>query len=501
MTAFAEDQIRRLVPRWRFNSDNPPSAEFSGDPRKPNLFTPDTRFLKEKIEDWENHRNIATAADAIACAITTGEAEQVQHIATFLLDHEAHTTKHVHQLANHALFMTVKSHTSDRLQYVQTSLDGTETKARAIVRTSRARLRQNPRNLLAYVDLSRAYTILGQNKHAVHAMENALRIAPSHRHSLRAAARLFVHTGDKERAHQLLTSNVRTRMDPWLMAAEISTAAISERSPRCIKIARNLIATGNHPIEHLSELYSALGTTDYWDGRGKRARQNLRNSLKSPTDNVVAQARWMTTQNLPLEISEEAWDLPLSFEARCWRALEMGKWEEAVGECSNWLRDEPFSSRPAMLGSCIGISVIQDYGFAETCARIGLRAEPNEQTLLNNLAVSLAYQNKLAEAKLKFNLIEKPLSGNYPEYIYMATNGLLHFRDRNIAEGRLLYEQAEQLAPKKNKPQVVIHQAREEQFAKTKQAPQILERAYECGGKSKDPYIRRLFSQLVHKPK
>ncbi|GMQ84084.1 MAG: hypothetical protein BMS9Abin06_0839 [Gammaproteobacteria bacterium] len=197
MTAFAEDQIRRLIPRWRFNSDNPPSAEFSGDPRKPNLFTPDTRFLKEKIEDWESHRNIATAADAIACAITTGETEQVQHIATFLLDHEAHTTKHVHQLANHVLFMTVKSHSSEGLEHVQTSLDSTETMARAIVRASRARLRQNPRNLLAHIDLSRAYTILGQNKHAVHAMENALRVAPSHRHSLRAAARLFVHTGDK----------------------------------------------------------------------------------------------------------------------------------------------------------------------------------------------------------------------------------------------------------------------------------------------------------------
>ena len=52
-----------------------------------------------------------------------------------------------------------------------------------------------------------------------------------------------------------------------------------------------------------------------------------------PTDNTVAQARWIRNYIPDIEITNEAFGLPLGFEARCWRELERGRWEAAQKEC------------------------------------------------------------------------------------------------------------------------------------------------------------------------
>jgi len=270
--------------------------------------------------------------------------------------------------------------------------------ARGKAAKAKHKVRVNPRNVLAWLDLSRAYTILGQQQRALAAIDCALALAPNHRHVLRAAARLFVHVGDSERAHALLAKHPKTRKDPWLLAAELAIANVAQRPPRHVRQGRALIDSDDLPPAHLTELHSAIGTLEYYHGAHRRARQSLRASLEAPTENVVAQARWMRKQLPGLPIAEEAFALPLGFEARTWRAMEEGRWDDARVECRQWLNDEPFSSRPASLGSYIGVSLTTDYSFAEACARAGLQADPNDATLQNNLTVALAYQGKLDDA-------------------------------------------------------------------------------------------------------
>jgi hypothetical protein len=55
-------------------------------------------------------------------------------------------------------------------------------------------------------------------------MMTALQLAPQNRHVLRSAARLFLHVGDPECAHDLVARNDATKNDPWLIAAEIAIA-------------------------------------------------------------------------------------------------------------------------------------------------------------------------------------------------------------------------------------------------------------------------------------
>jgi tetratricopeptide (TPR) repeat protein len=311
----------------------------------------------------------------------------------------------------------------------------------------------------------------------VKAIERALFLAPNHRHALRAASRCFIHAGELDRAHSLLAKNRRTANDPWLIAAEIAAAKVANRDPKYARAGRRLLDSGHLPPDHLTELLSAMGTLEYYSGSDRRARKYLHASLEAPTDNVVAQARWLRTKVSGIAIQDAAFALPLSFEARCWRALEDASWEYAKLECQHWLFDEPFSSRPARLGSYIGISLTSDHEFSEASALAGLRTNPLDATLRNNLAVALAYQGRVAEAIEQFSSIKLPLPGDLPPFVYLATTGLLRFRSRDIVGGRELYRKAEHWAPLDMKGQVAIFHAREELEANTTDAFECVERA------------------------
>jgi tetratricopeptide (TPR) repeat protein len=174
------------------------------------------------------------------------------------------------------------------------------------------------------------------------------------------------------------------------------------------------------------------------------------------------------------------------------RALDDGVWSKATQYCTQWVQDEPFSSRPAVLGSYIGISLVADPGFSEDCARVGLQADPTDQTLLNNLTVALAYQDKLEEAETTFRKINPELSEGYPKYVHSATAGLLEFRRGNIIAGRALYEEARQRAPREKRSRVLIYWAREELQAGTARALELAQEATEFTARDNDAQTIRL---------
>ena len=60
-------------------------------------------------------------------------------------------------------------------------------------------------NPIAYCELARCYTILGQQDKAEEMMNIALHLAPAHRYISRSAARLFLHLGDHDKAHYIVS--------------------------------------------------------------------------------------------------------------------------------------------------------------------------------------------------------------------------------------------------------------------------------------------------------
>lgn len=495
MSAFAQDLERRLVPRWRFSDSRANSAEFASDPRSKRASTLDKAYLDEKLFDWELNRSIGNAIDLISCGVSGRWLEEIQPAAEYLLQQGDVLSPQANALATRAIQLTSTTKDAD----LGTQLFLPEVTFRSVclrVSNSRRKLHRDPRNVLAWLDLARAYTILGEREKAVQSIERALFLAPHHRQVLRSAVRLFVHTEDKDRAHTLLIRNSRTSNDPWLIAAEIAIAKIAGRNPRFVRQGRQIVENSGLPPDHLSELQSALGTAEFYGGANRKAKQRFRASLLAPTDNALAQARWMRTKLPGIHIDEDAFKLPLGFEARSWQGLEQGRWNDARNECEMWLTDEPYSSRPATVGSYIGISLTNDFAFAETCARAGLTADPNEEILRNNLTVALAYQGKLEEAITEFNKIATPLNSDFPAYVYVATAGLLQFRLGDIVSGREMYKKAERKAPKERRHRVAIFRAREEVAAGTAEADEQLRRALDYKPKDNEKATLRLQTLL-----
>ena len=491
MSGFKGDSNRRLIPRWRFSRDYGGSAEFQGDPRHPREFDPELRFLNERLSRWRSTHSIATAADTVACGLTYGLLSAVSEPANFLLENADKTLPHVVRMAKVALCPTAEGDRNER-QLPLSQNNDTKTQAIAIVREKRIRLRQHPNNPLAWIDMSRGYAILGQSVKAKSALQRALTLAPDHRVVLRLGARFLVHMNDPAQAHDLLHRHPRTKSDPWLMASEIAVASVAQRHARCMKIGSQLLAKNSLPPAHMTELHSAVATQLLYDGRTRQARQGFEHSLSQPTDNTVAQAHWARQHIQSLAVSESNMRVPRGYEARSSRALEYQQWQTARDEATQWQMDEPFSSRPAVFGSYLGITLIGDYEFAVRCADIGLMAEPSDVMLLNNKAVALAYLDKLKHAIQTFRQIRSIDNTKHPTYVHMATAGLLHFRAGLRDEGRKLYRRARDLSPKGMKGRVLLHWAGEEIRLKSTEASRLRETALDCLKNEKDPAIEQL---------
>jgi hypothetical protein len=215
----------------------------------------------------------------------------------------------------------------------------------------RSLLRRRPFNALRWTELSRLHTIEGNAEAARHTMRIALGLAPNDRYVLRCAARLRVHQGDAEGAHELLARTQRTRSDPWLLAAELSVAEVAGVKSRNLRVAQKLLDSGRYAPSETTELASALGSVELRAGSLRAARKLFRQALTAPTDNTVAQAQWASEHVHGLHVDPLALRAPTSWEARAYDARTAGDLGRAVDEARMWQRDQPFASRPAEFGS------------------------------------------------------------------------------------------------------------------------------------------------------
>lgn len=132
---------------------------------------------------------------------------------------------------------------------------------------------------------------------------------------------------------------------------------------------------------------------------------------------------------------------PSASEARFLRACQDQQWQDALRAAKEWQDDEPFSSRPAINGSFLASYFTLDYLEPIRIAKIGLRADPDDQGLRNNLVVSLILSgpSNFSEAQREFKKILASPSGLRGP-VLLATHGLVCFSEGDRKRGRALYE-------------------------------------------------------------
>lgn len=302
-----------------------------------------------------------------------------------------------------------------------------------------------PRNPFAWLDLSLLHTRLGNSGAAERAARTSFGLAPENRLIVRSMARLLLHLDDKEQALRVLRNNPLTPFDPWLAAVEISLSDLAGRTPKFQRAAYDLVRRFEKHPGTVSELAASLGTNIAMHGNARKAKPYFRLALEHPTENVVAQASWIS-KKVPTAIEFDGSLLKQNsvFEGRALSAYHEGRWSDVLAEAELWLADESFSARPAVLGSFVAASMLGDYDRAESFARLGLIANPNDSALRNNLAYALACGDQPLKAAVVVSSF--PTSTAQQTIFYIATAALLSMRTGQLEEGRAAYKRAIELA-------------------------------------------------------
>lgn len=438
MSTRFTDPDRQVVPRWRPSWITARLGEMSTSLPYSRSLIQTGPALQELESAWLAHRTPTFAADFVGAAFVSGEYRPAEEAARQLLQSTGPRIQATRQIARRILGLENAA--------LQNPPDVSLMERRKRIHALRGRLGADPRNAFAWTDLAREYTILAQFEAAERAIRMALLLTPHDRFVLRSAVRFYLHWEDEEQAHDLLRRNTRTPEDPWLLASEIAAAELAGRGSRLVRKGRTLIPSSALPASHTAELASAIATLEMKAGSNRQARRLFEQALRDPNENAIAQASWAARRLHAFEVKPAYFGHRRSFEASAWKHFYDRDWDAALAQANEWQLDEPFASRPALFGSFVASVVKNDPSTGVKFARRGLAAEPTDATLLNNLSFSLASMNDAAGARAELNKMHPPFVDVSLHIAYLATSGLVSYREGNPSEGRRFYAQAVDMA-------------------------------------------------------
>ena len=435
---------RSAIPRWRNHLIALGSGELS--PLNNNAIKSPLNFSKETLHEqifsWNKYHTVAHAADLFSAAFTLGIEDEFKDVAIFLHQNRDHISDFLfHQVSE----FLGESKSNPLALEVQFDFFTDEGQKKAINDLSRIRtyLKKEPKNPLAWIELARNHSLLGNIEKSVSAIHTALHVNDtSDRFVLRSASRFFHHFGDDEQAHSIIRRSKNVKVDPWLISSEIAFSSILNRRSGLIKIGKEIIKSQKFSSFQISELASSVGTIEFNHGDLKTAKSLFRTALLEPNDNSLAQVLWFQQDIPQLDISQEKLKIPLAFEANTQSFYNEKNYEEAYKSATRWLNDEPYSTRPVRLASYISTIFLEDNNKSIQILKHGLKVNPNDLKLMNSLCYNLLLENNIAEAekyfdKFKFNDIVKETADT--KIALVATTGLYHFRIGNIELGRKYY--------------------------------------------------------------
>ncbi len=491
------DNERNIIPRWREFSKTAQLGELSSIRAAEKKVTYDKVDLSNKYQEWDTHRTLPYAADLVASSFALGCYDYAHSAAEFILSNES-ASDFAKDIARKIVFEELPTNVctyEDRLYNRKTKQQR--------VNYLRNLLTADPHNSIAWTDMAREYTMLGELIKAKRAIEIALNLSPENRFILRSACRLFHHIDDPGRALYILRKSSLVRNDPWIMAAEIASSVVAGKNSGLIRSGMAMVSDKDfHPL-HITELSGALGTIELHNGENRSSRKLFLRSLESPNDNSFAQAVWASKiiSSLDTEETLKKKDIPCVYEAHSIKLLRYKDWEGALKETELWLDDQPFSRFPAILGSYLAADVVGDYIRAVEIAKMGLEANPNDNTIINNLTFSLASIGQIQEAEQYFSRINLSDTGVEMKTVWHATKGLIAFRKGLYDEGRELYRKAIEIASGKDykdyREAAAVYWAREELLANTIYSSEAVVLASQECADTDNEFHKVLFERLI----
>ena len=425
---------RRIVPRWR-SILRTPVEELENHCKQGPVDSSVIHELQRRVEQWEGQK--------------TSEAAQELLWAASVFGHHTATTKALRAMADSGdLPEPIRDSARDLVaekvitrSELPIQLD-TRKFLQERIHALKERILIAPHDPVQYIELARFYSRLGQSDQAKRSITIACGLAPSARFILRAATRCLVHIEDYDCAIKILERG--NPADPWIQAARISVSDLGGRPVPDVKRARATLESDVHP-KHLSELAGSLATVEHGSGNISRSKRLFRQCAIDPNDNAIAQLLW-ASQNRIIEFKPELLERSLTFEARTAFARREKRWTDALLHCADWMQDEPFSLRPATVGSFVAAEILQDYDKSIEFCETGLIANPDNFVLLNNLAFCHTAKGNIETGADFLKAAQSEIRTKMDEIIFLATSGMISFRKGQQDVGVSNYTRAIDLA-------------------------------------------------------
>lgn len=431
------DKARQVIPRWHTF----PVARWLGviSAQTTSAITLEATY-QERLNEWKQNGNLSHAADFLGNALVLNQFndQEAQKAACHILTNRESATKPLIELAE--TFIRISKNES--LQLPEVIFPEEIENFYCAISNLKARTKSYPRNPILWMDLAFFYSAIGQIEESKKAVSVALSLNKENRYLLRSGSRFFMHLGEPDQALHFLRHSKVGHHDPWLIAAEIAIADTIKSPPRRVKIAREMIGNGTVSNFHLSEMASALGTIELHSGARKMGKKLINLALKEPTENTLAQVAFLKEEFGEMVTPPSLSNIAHTFEAATTSKFYTQDFEGALEEAKKWFAYQPFSSRPAIVGSYITSVALGRHGDAIKIASMGLLSSPHDVMLRNNLAFSLASLGKVDEAKKILFKISESEPTDYQRHTLDATKALVMFREGNIVEGRKLYGMA-----------------------------------------------------------
>lgn len=423
---------RRLIPRWRRTSQTLEMNEASSFAKgTQHIILADASDFEDTVERWRKTSNVGYLGDVLSFSVVPEFRERLKVIAREVIDKSVQTTNTQVAIVNSILGGSEEDIPQQEAFSVCNPVTQRE------VQLLRRMLRINPSNPLALLDIAQLQLTSGKHRDAQRSLLSAISLSPNNRLVIRTLSRFYVHIKQPDRAHHLIRRHPRTAEDPWLMASEVALAAIANVPPHFAKRGFKFVRDRSAANPDISELAGALGGIELGAGNAHRARELFRVALLEPNDNVIAQA--VTNQRaLGIDLSDPVRSRTSLSAAEVQTLLAWDAMDTKVAESSaiSWHLEEPFSSRPLQFLATL-YAIENEFGKGINLAKRGLMADPDDSTLLANLAYLLAIDGRLNDSEAILRRLSKDKSERFVA-ITLATNGL-------IAMKRALYELGDKL--------------------------------------------------------
>lgn len=494
MASIITKEKRNVIPRWRSFKDTLARGELVGSP-KPSSGEPlPSDQLYRLFWEWSNNRTVWHASDLVGSAFILRRSDIAREAAEFLV-----STKESPAAARSLASRLLSQDATPSPSQISAAQEDFE-EMHAGIHRARMRLQDDPRNAIQWLDLARQYTVLGLEPQAHRAVQVATSLSRNNRFVLRAASRFYVHHGEVDRAHSLLLNAPSTRKDPWLLAAEIALAATADLPPRFVNLGRRALEDESINPSHLTELASELATLELSNGKARNAKKLFRRSLVTPNENSLAQAEWAWEKLSGEVLNVSEFDVPYNFEAQAWHNYQSGNWDDALTNSKCWLLDQPFSRRPAILGSYVASSMLEDFNTSVELLERSLLPNPLDPVLLNNLAFAYANLGRLSEAQAALHRADLNQANVHSKICLIATQGLVCFRQGRTEQGREFYKEALRRAAEINDSrayaEALLHLALEEIRVGSQEANESVSKASEAAMRQEDKSVSFLLKKL-----